>query len=124
MPWKAKRPCRYSGCSELADVEVGYCERHLKLIQSQYNRYGRTPEAKKRYGYHWRKIRADFLSAHPLCEICRQAGRYVDATEVHHVKPLAEGGTNSVDNLQALCKSCHSKITAATAGRGVKNPTG
>ena len=117
MPWKVKRPCRYSGCAELADVDTGYCDRHMKLIQQQYNRYGRTPEAKRRYGYRWRQIRAMFLAAHPLCEMCILAGRYTAATEVHHLKPLADGGTNSVDNLQALCKPCHSKITAA-AGRG------
>lgn len=115
MPWKAKRPCRYSGCAELADVSTGYCERHLKLVQSQYNRFGRTPEAKKRYGYRWKKIRAAFLARQPLCEMCRQEGRYTDATEVHHVKPLAEGGTNDFENLMALCKPCHSRITAAAS---------
>lgn len=118
MPWKAKRPCRYSGCSNLADVDSGYCERHLKLLQQQYNRYGRTPEAKRRYGYRWRQIRATFLASHPLCEICMREGRYTTATEVHHVKPLADGGTHDFSNLMALCKPCHSKITAAATGRG------
>ena len=115
MPWKAKRPCRYSGCAELADVDTGYCDKHLKLIQQQYNRYGRTPEAKRRYGYQWRQIRAMFLAANPLCEMCRREGRYTTATEVHHVKPLADGGTHDFSNLMALCKPCHSRITA---GRG------
>jgi 5-methylcytosine-specific restriction protein A len=30
---------------------------------------------------------------------------------VHHILPLANGGTNEEGNLIALCKSCHSKIT-------------
>jgi 5-methylcytosine-specific restriction protein A len=33
------------------------------------------------------------------------------AEEVHHVLPLANGGTNDEGNLMALCKSCHSSIT-------------
>jgi 5-methylcytosine-specific restriction endonuclease McrA len=27
--------------------------------------------------------------------------------EIDHIKPLTNGGTNDVDNLQLLCKSCH-----------------
>lgn len=33
----------------------------------------------------------------------------VPADEVHHIKPIALGGTHSEDNLMALCKSCHTK---------------
>ncbi|MBS3976862.1 MAG: HNH endonuclease [Syntrophomonadaceae bacterium] len=40
--------------------------------------------------------------------------------EVHHVKPLAQGGTNDDDNLTALCTSCHSEITAKEGGRWQK----
>ncbi len=118
MPKKAKRPCRYKGCPALTDLSGGYCAEHEKLIQQQYNRYGRSAESKKRYGYRWRKIRASFLSINPLCEMCKREGRYINATEVHHIKPLADGGTNDFDNLMPLCKSCHSRITATTENRG------
>ena len=39
------------------------------------------------------------------------------AQEVHHIVPLAEGGTHDEDNLMALCKSCHSRITVREGGR-------
>lgn len=133
MPKKAKRPCRYKNCPALTDSESGYCEQHEKIVRKEinrnYNRYGRSTEAKKRYGYKWRKIRAAFLAANPLCEMCKRQGKYTAANEVHHVKPLADGGTNDFENLMALCKSCHSKITAAAKnfsqqkqGEGAKNP--
>ncbi len=32
--------------------------------------------------------------------------------EIHHMKPLSEGGTHDRSNLIALCKSCHSSIHA------------
>jgi hypothetical protein len=32
--------------------------------------------------------------------------------EIDHIKPLASGGTNQIDNLQALCKACHQDKTA------------
>ena len=37
--------------------------------------------------------------------------RLTPAEEVHHILPLADGGTHDDDNLMALCESCHSKIT-------------
>lgn len=37
---------------------------------------------------------------------CANCGSY-DNVEFDHVKPLSEGGANTVDNLQLLCKSCN-----------------
>ena len=37
-------------------------------------------------------------------------GRYVAVEEVHHIIPLAEGGTHDESNLMSLCRSCHEKI--------------
>ena len=122
MPRKAKRPCRYRGCPRLTDSSSGYCPEHEKLHAKHYDKYFRSPEHNKRYGSKWRKLRARFLNAHPLCEQCRLQGRYTLATEVHHIKPLADGGTNDLSNLMPLCKSCHSRITLTTEnaqrGRG------
>ena len=109
MPRKPKRPCSYPGCGKLADGQ--YCDEHGQLAEKQYNRYLRDPDTNKRYGRAWKKLRARFLLQHPLCELCRSEGRLTAAEEVHHVLPLANGGTNEEGNLMALCKSCHSKIT-------------
>ena len=111
MPHKPKRPCRYSGCPKLTDDSSGYCAEHKTLMSRQYNKFGRNYKHAERYGYQWRKLRNYFLSANPLCEMCKREGRYTAATEVHHIKPLADGGTNELENLMPLCKSCHSRIT-------------
>ena len=110
MPRKSKRPCRYQGCPKLVDNDSGYCNEHAKLVLRNYDRYLRSPRHDKRYGYRWRKLRTRFLNSHPFCEQCRQQGRYTLATEVHHVKPLADGGTNELSNLMSLCRSCHAKL--------------
>ena len=34
------------------------------------------------------------------------------ATEIDHIIELASGGTNTLDNLQPLCKPCHAIKTA------------
>ena len=117
MPGKPKRPCRYKGCPNITDNPRGYCDVHAKLEFKEYDKFIRDPESRKRYGYQWKKIRARFLNQHPLCEMCRRQGRYTAATEVHHIKPLAEGGTNDFNNLMALCKPCHSSITITATNR-------
>lgn len=46
------------------------------------------------------------------CECCAQAAPFMTSSgapflEVHHVKPLADGGPDTVDNAVALCPNCH-----------------
>lgn len=118
MPVKPKRPCKFRNCPNLTNNPRGYCDLHARQEFSDYDKYVRSPESKKRYGYKWRKIRARFLNANPLCEMCKRQGRYTIAAEVHHVKPLSEGGTNDESNLMALCKPCHSAITMTATNRG------
>lgn len=115
MPRKPRKPCRYPGCSALTDES--YCPEHKRLVAARYNRYERTPEMKHRYNGAWPAIRRSYIKAHPLCEVCRREGRYTEAREVHHIIPLADGGTHDNNNLMALCKSCHSRITATEGGR-------
>ena len=46
------------------------------------------------------------------CECCAQPAPFLTSAgvpflEVHHVKPLAEGGPDTVDNAVAICPNCH-----------------
>ena len=115
MPMKPKRPCSYPGCGRLTDGR--FCDEHKQIAERQYNQYLRNSDTNKRYGRAWKKLRARFLLLHPLCEQCKCGGRLTPAEEVHHILPLANGGTNDVGNLMALCKSCHSSITIGTENR-------
>lgn len=120
MPKKSKRPCRQFGCPNLTDDFSGYCDKHKSIASSNYNKFFRGYKHSERYGYQWRKLRNYFLSVHPMCEMCRKEGRYTEATEVHHIKPLSDGGTNDLDNLMPLCKSCHSRITVTTENENLR----
>jgi len=112
---KPKRPCSFPGCPELTDGR--FCDEHAKQEAQRYERYGRDPVVKKRYGRTWKHIRDRYIKAHPLCARCAKDEKVTPAEEVHHIKPLANGGTNDEDNLMSLCKSCHSLITAVTGDR-------
>ncbi|MDE0475336.1 MAG: HNH endonuclease [Gammaproteobacteria bacterium] len=37
------------------------------------------------------------------CTRCGRAGKL----EVDHIRPLHRGGSDSLDNLRALCRTCH-----------------
>lgn len=59
------------------------------------------------YGAEWQRLRRFVLSNEPLCRHCKTT----PANEVDHIKPLSQGGGYELDNLQPLCKPCHSKKT-------------
>jgi len=109
MPYKPKTPCRFPGCPEMATKD-GYCDKHRREIKRRYDK-DRPSAARRGYNYRWQKIRKMFLAENPLCHDCLERGEVKAAEEVHHIKPLAEGGTHEFSNLMSLCKECHSKRT-------------
>lgn len=96
-------PCSVPGCPQIA-VQQGRCAEHQRVRPPAKPRPSSTARG---YDRKWRRVRAMFLRRHPACELCGG-----EATEVHHMVPLAEGGTHAWANLQPLCKRCHSRVTA------------
>lgn len=115
MPTKAKRGCSYPGCTAL--VSTGSrCPQHQRQVdQQRWQRENANRPSPSAQGYdtRWRKLRLMHLRQHPLCVECTRQGLTVAASEVDHITPLAQGGTHDPDNLQSLCKSRHSRKTAA-----------
>lgn len=107
MPYKLPTPCSYPGCPALSRNR--YCDEHKTIATREYNKYQRDPNHNKIYGRQWRKIRNLYISKHPLCEKCLEADRLIPSEEVHHIKPIDQGGDHSENNLMSLCKSCHTK---------------
>lgn len=62
----------------------------------------------------WKTTRIDILSRKPLCHDCLTNGKYVAATEVHHIKKARDHKElfHTEANLMPLCKSCHSIRTS------------
>lgn len=58
-----------------------------------------------------------YLASNPLCAVCLKESIVRSATDVDHIMPKSQGGTDDWDNLQALCKSHHSEKTAREDGR-------
>lgn len=115
MPTRAGHPCQYPGCPAIVTTGAT-CPAHRVGGRTD----ARPSRSARGYDRRWQKIRAAYLARHPLCVACQAAGRVTAATEVDHVRRLADGGTHDERNLQALCKSCHSRKTARE-GKGGSN---
>lgn len=60
----------------------------------------------------WRRLRLVILWTHPICQRCSKE----PACDVHHVIERERRPDLQLDpdNLEALCKACHSRHTAQT----------
>lgn len=74
------------------------------------------------YGTHWDKMRVYVLRRDKsLCQPCLRNNRTTLANAVDHIVPKAQGGSDDVDNLQAICGDCHHDKTLRDEGKRVRS---
>jgi 5-methylcytosine-specific restriction endonuclease McrA len=96
------RICANPTCPEPA-IYRGRCPSHT----TQRNRETRSPNKTVYNTKRWDLTRRHVLTQHPLCEQCGAI-----ATQVHHREDIQAGGNPwALDNLEALCGPCHSRIS-------------
>ncbi len=97
-----------------------------RLDKSKKLSWELTPETKKKETFTkdetlikfynstaWKKARRAHRRGKPLCKHCQDKGITKLAEEVDHIKPISQGGDKlDPNNLQSLCKSCHSRKSA------------
>lgn len=85
----------------------------------------RSSRHSRGYGAEWDRLRELVLTRDcGLCQACKRAGRVTVAREVDHILPKSRGGTDALDNLQALCSPCHQVKTLAETGRRARGEVG
>lgn len=108
MPTKPKIPCNHPGCPELVPAGEKYCAIHKPLHPQEVR-----SATIRGYDKKWQNASKRYLTAHPLCEICKKNGKCTKATVVDHIKPH-RGNPElfwNPENWQALCKPCHDHKT-------------
>ena len=86
-----------------------------KISRLKVKKEDNRPNSGERgYDNSWRKVRNYHLLNNPLCEICLLDGKYVSGQDVHHKIKLKDRPDlrDDPNNLQTLCHSCHSRLTA------------
>lgn len=95
-----------------ASMRLSSAERSARLAKAP-----RIPERREVVAYEFKRnpdvIAAVLIRANGKCEKCHKPAPFVkdsDGTpylEVHHWKPLSQGGEDTVENAGALCPNCH-----------------
>lgn len=100
--------------------KVRFCATHDRALRREHDRE-RGTAASRGYDSRWRRARAAYLRAHPLCQGQAQAhpNEVRAATVVDHVVPHRGDDERFWDesNWQALCSECHNRKTAREDGR-------
>lgn len=115
MPSKPMRPCGSPRCPNLIETGTSYCPAHSRESHRRVNA-NRNPANEANRPRNWAAIRKAVLLEQPLCAHCLEGGRLTAARDLHHIVPLAAGGSNDRSNLLGLCQACHSRITATEGG--------
>ena len=113
------KPCAQPGCHLL--IQRGtHCSKHAKAKRKAHDDR-RGSSAERGYNYRWQKARAAYLSLHPLCVMCLEAGRTTAATVVDHKTPHKGDDTLfwSESNWQSLCKQCHDSTKQSIEKGGI-----
>ncbi len=78
------------------------------------------PHRDQLYGQRWRKARASFLAANPLCVFCERLGRVTAATVVDHKIPHRSDARLfwNRSHWQSLCTPHHSGTKQAQEKSG------
>ena len=73
----------------------------------------------------WKDLRLRVLKNNPLCNMCKAQGRMMPANEIDHTIPHNDNPKLfwDLDNLNALCKPCHSLKTYGETNRSVYLPS-
>ncbi len=104
MGTRLSSPCSIRNCPNRS-AGHGLCIAHEQQRRAQVD--AERPNSRERgYDAAWERIRQRYLATHPDCAVCGQR-----ATDVHHITPLARGGSHDEGNLMSLCRACHSRVT-------------
>lgn len=99
--------CNRLGCLNKAETK-GFCLQHTSETNNSSKRRRETYQ--RLYDTaQWKQLRLIHLDRHPLCIRCNNLGYIKPAKDVDHVIPH-KGDLNlfyDMNNLQSLCKSCH-----------------
>lgn len=67
----------------------------------------------------WEQVRQRILTRDcGLCQVCAANARVTLGSEVDHIAPISEGGSDADANLQTICPPCHKAKTASEAASG------
>lgn len=111
MPYKAKKACAKSGCTNLTD-KGNYCKEHTVIRKPFASKDYKTYHTQRMSTPAWESYRLWFLRHNPLCVQCGAPSRVLDHI-IDHKGDRDKFWDKS--NHQALCVLCHNRKTMLEA---------
>ena len=111
-PTAPASPCSQPGCFALV-AAGGRCPVHRPKPWQRPP----TSTTQRGYGWRWQQLRKQVLQEEPACRLCGAL-----SSEVDHIIPKRDGGTDARSNLRGLCTRCHQRITGQTKAGGPSQP--
>ena len=102
------RYCRTPGCPRTVPGG-GYCAVHQPARAQGWNQ-----DHTRIRGPQLQRLRMQLFADEPYCRLCKVQL----ATIRDHITPLAEGGTDALENIQPLCQACSDTKTQREARYG------
>lgn len=94
------KPCLRCGALTAGGSRCPACERAHEAARPSFR------ERRGTGGWSWAAIRARVRARDGhACVVCGST----EGLQVHHVLPLAEGGTDDLGNLETRCRRCHGR---------------
>lgn len=132
MAIRGNKPCKKPGCPNLAPPGSVWCQTHKAeetRIGTWVRKSGRLWREDAGYGnsgWQVEKMRRAVLARdHYQCQGCgHQADpENMKPKELHadHIRPISQGGTTGLRNMQTLCGPCHDGKTKADIARAREN---
>ncbi len=100
---------RFTPAANGRSLTAKYCRQACYFMSLRTERYPVTRESRRLHNFTHRQRRLIFERAEHRCEKCGSA----ESLEADHIIPVWNGGTNALDNGQALCVPCHDAKTYA-----------
>lgn len=116
MPGAAAAICKHPGCNTITTAKDRRCVKH----PAPAGAWGASATKRTVVGRHLTNARRALFKEQPICVECERKGFVRLATIRDHIIPVAEGGSDTPDNTQALCKVCHDSKSKAEAARGMQ----
>ena len=116
MPWSPLKGCAQPGCPLFVErgSSQSRCPAHLVSLRKSQDASRGTP-AQRGYGWEWKKLRALILERDEY--LCTVASCGQLASEVDHLVPKHQGGTDDPANLASKCRRHHASKTGAERQR-------
>lgn len=89
-----------------------YCRSHINFSIPEKKEIEKVSEKRKELDKQYKKVRKQYLTAHPFCEAKIEGVCTKVSTDIHHMKGKATEQEYLDSNLfLAVCRQCHDVIT-------------